>query len=217
MVLERFAVGEGPDCGQGSTALAMLTSSDPQFERDRAKYFIGSPDASARNATSARPARVLTLTPAQRRALEAALDNQSKLVVPDIMSRGTARITYDFQAFNLAPDGFPRLFVRTRLHFPRRSMPGLSLWMRMEGDQFVVERSDSWLVRLAATEKDPIAIEMRRPDKETAGVVFNAIAGPDGWGWLVMGQRGWESISTIAYRYSPDGPVPLPLALHLGC
>ena len=39
-----------------------------------------------------------------------------------------------------------------------------------------------------------------------AGILLNVIEGADGWSYLIIGQRWYESIGVSVWKYSPEGP-----------
>jgi hypothetical protein len=215
MSLDQFALADGQDCGDGSTALAVLSTSDAAFTRDRAKYFVafraGTPPPPPRR----NPSMPLSLTVAQRDQLVVAVTAESKQRIPELIGPGARVDVQDVQAFRLSPDGQPRLFVRSRIVESRSSQPGLVLWLKQDRNAFVVESTDDWLAKFIAERSS----ESRGASREPADyrVVLNVVPARDGWAYVVFGQRGYESILITVYRYSERGFVAAGLAFSHGC
>ena len=52
---------------------------------------------------------------------------------------------------------------------------------------------------------------------EFAGTLLNVIASPDGWAYVVMGRRGYESFGVSVWKYSSAGPLDTGIAYSYGC
>ena len=184
------------------------------------------------------------LTAAERRELEALLDHQLRMTLPTITApdpvlartlsaaeaqpaettydrgirEGNARLVYHVEAFKLAPDGDARLYVRAHWVMGAMAERGVTLWIRhAAGRAFQVERSDAAVSRLAPylVKKDVGTDSAARP--EFAGTLLNVIPSPDGWAYVVMGRRGYESFGVSVWKYSPAGPLDTGIGYGYGC
>jgi hypothetical protein len=216
------------------------------FRTERAKYFLArrmdglsSADGPVRSSLDFD----LRLTGVERRELEALLDHQLRITLPTITApdpvlarklsaadaqpaettfdrairEGKARLVYHVEAFKLAPDGDARLYVRAHWAMGASAERGLTLWIRYAGRRFQVERSDAAVSRLAPylAKKDAGPDSAARP--EFAGTLLNVIASADGWTYVVMGRRGYESFGVSVWKYSPAGPIDTGIAYGYGC
>jgi hypothetical protein len=64
-------------------------------------------------------------------------------------------------------------------------------------------------------EKDVGPDSAARP--EFAGTLLNVISSADGWAYVVMGRRGYESFDVSVWKYSPAGPLDTGIAYGYGC
>src|SRR5437870_10299873 len=62
---------------------------------------------------------------------------------------GQGRLIYHVEAFTLAPDQNPRLYVRAHWKVGARAQTGLTLWLRFDGQHFSVEQTDASVSRSA--------------------------------------------------------------------
>lgn len=233
-------------CEPTPLVLMARITSEP-FRRERAKYFLvrrvdGSSSADGPLGSSLDIDVRLTNT--ERRELEALLDHQLRMTLPTITApdhvlartlsaadaqpaetafdrairEGKARLAYHVEAFRLAPDGDARLYVRAHWAIGGSAERGLTLWIRYAaGRRFQVERSDAAVSRLAPylAQKEVALDSAARP--EFAGTLLNVIPAPDGWAYVVIGQRGYESFGVSVWKYSPAGPLDTGIAYGYGC
>jgi hypothetical protein len=52
---------------------------------------------------------------------------------------------------------------------------------------------------------------------EYAGMLLNVIPASDGWAYLIMGVRGYESTKVSVMKYSPNGPLDTGIGFAYGC
>jgi hypothetical protein len=216
------------------------------FRTERAKYFLARRVDGSRSADSPFRSSLdidVRLTGTERRELEALLNHQLRMTLPTITApdhvlvrklsaaeaqpaettfdgairEGKARLVYHVEAFNLAPDGDARLYVRAHWAVGGNAERGLTLWVRYAAGRFQVERSDAAVSRLAPylAAKDVGSDIAARP--EFAGTLLNVIPSSDGWAFVVMGHRGYESFSVSVWKYSPVGPLDTGIAYGYGC
>ena len=225
--------------------MARITSES--FRSERAKYFLARRvDGSSSAGGPSRPSLDIAVrfTETERRELEALLDHQLRMTLPTITApdpvlarklsaadaqpaettfdrgirEGNARLVYHVEAFKLAPDDDARLYVRAHWVMGARAERGLTLWIRhVAGRTFHVERSDAAVSRLAPylAKMDVGPDSAARP--EFAGTLLNVIPAPDGWAYVVMGRRGYESFGVSVLKYSPAGPLDTGIAYGYGC
>jgi len=232
-------------CEPTPLVLMARITSEP-FRRERAKYFLvrrvdGSSSADGPLGSSLDIDVRLTNT--ERRELEALLDHQLRMTLPTITApdpvlartlsaadaqpaettddrairEGKARLVYHVEAFKLAPDDDARLYVRAHWVMGATAERGLTLWVHHAGRTFQVERSDAAVSRLAPyLAKKDVGLDIAaRP--EFAGTLLNVIPSPDGWAYVVMGRRGYESFGVSVWKYSPAGPLDTGIAYGYGC
>jgi len=130
---------------------------------------------------------------------------------------GQGRLTYHVEAFRVAPDGATRLFVRAYWVIGPRAQTGLTLWIRFDGTSFSVERSDAGVSRFAQyAEAKEMGLDFAA-QPEYAGALLNVIPAADGWAYLIMGVRGYESAGVSVWKYSPFGPQDTGVRYGYGC
>src|SRR5205823_2143058 len=97
-----------------------------------------------------------------------------------------------------------RLYVRALWRSGGQALNGLTLWIRVDGQHFVVEHSDASVSMFA---RQP---ELRRSSvagiSDYARMLLNVVAAPDGWPTSSSAQNGYESTGVNLYKYSPRGP-----------
>jgi hypothetical protein len=224
---------EGPEA-----PLAVIARvADAAFLKERAKYFLASPNG---NPSPQQSSSVeLQLDGAHRRELEEVIDRQMRVTVPTLFAPdpfvrndnaqlketdydrrvrdGQGRLVYHSEAFSLAPDGNPRLYVRAYWRVGESVQTGLTLWLRFEGQHFFVEHTDASVSRLARyLELKEFGIDLAAKP-EFAGMLLNVIPSADGWAFVIMGRRGYESTGVSVWKYSPVGPRDTGLRYVYGC
>jgi hypothetical protein len=225
-------------CEGNEAPLALIARvNDSSFAKERAKYFLASHDAQRTRAPSL--SVDLRLDDAQRQELEAMIDRQMRITVPSLFApdpyvqnnkvqaketdydrrvrSGQARLIYHFEAYNLAPDDNPRLYVRAYWKVGAKAQTGITLWLRFDGQHFFVEQSDSSVSRSARyLELKEFGSDVAA-NPEYAGMLLNVIPSADGWAYVIMGRRGYESTGVSVWKYSPLGPQDTGLAYIFGC
>ena len=215
---------------------------EASFTHEPAKYFLASSSTrheSFDSAPSGSPV-AFHLDPARRHDLEETIDRQMRVTLPSIVApqqrsdgalvrglpsdpaydraiaEGRGRLSFDVQSYRVAPDGDPRLYVRAHWTVGRKTATELSLWMRWNGTRAVVEQTDAWLSKFASyAEAKSIGSVAANP--EFAGLVLNIVPAADGWAYVIVGRRGYESVSVSVLKYSPDGPRDTGVAYSYGC
>ena len=175
----------------------------------------------------------------QRRELEEVLDRQMRITVPSLLApvpyiqnaaaqpreteydrrvlAGQGRLIYHVEAFKLAPDQNPRLYVRAHWKVGARAQTGLTLWLRFDGLHFSVEQTDASVSRLARYLEFKDLGSQLAAQPEYAGMLLNVIPAADGWAYLIIGRRGYEGAGVSVWKYSPAGPRDTGIAYGYGC
>ena len=159
-------IGFMDEC-DGSPKVLVARVTDPSFASERSKYFLASrPGASSIARQPERSVSVrLRLDDTQRRRLEQTINDQMRITYPTLFANargnaagdalraesdynrqvraGKGRLVYHVEAFKAAPDRVTRLFVRAHWVARRRAQTGILLWIRFEGNRFVVENTDT--------------------------------------------------------------------------
>jgi hypothetical protein len=136
-------------CGGNEAPLVIIARvGNRQFASNQAKYFLAS--GSGRGTNQQSLSVDLSLDDAQRRELEDVINKQMRITVPTTFAPdpiiqgpsqqpqeteydrrvrlGQARLIYHLEAFKLAPDEDPRLYVRAYWTADSKAQTGLTLW-----------------------------------------------------------------------------------------
>jgi hypothetical protein len=218
-------------CSGDSAPLAVIARVvDANFANERAKYFLAQ---RVERASDLRSLSVnLQLDDAHRRALEDLINTQWRITAPTLFAAnptareetpydrdvrsGRGRLVYHVEAFRLAPDSYTRLYVRAYWKVGPRAQTGLTLWVRFDGEHFSVEQTDAALnVMVREREfKDWLDIAAQ---PEFGGILLNVIPDEDGWAYVILGNRGYESISVSVWKYSALGLQDTGIGYPYGC
>jgi hypothetical protein len=137
---------------------------------------------------------------------------RQRLQIEDAMERGQGKLHYNVQAFQLAPNGVPVLFVRAEWLVERRQGFVASLWLRAGQPLEVLEtnvRPAAWL-RNSLFQGGVVPSHM--------GLILNVLdRDGDGWGEVLFSSEGYESRSISLLEYSPAGFQPAAISLGGGC
>lgn len=236
-----FAAGCGDPTSQETRLALVARVTDASFGNEPAKYFLASRADPPAGVSGSLPSASIDvhLTDAQRRELEELIGRQLRITLPSLFApdpritvasaqrqestydrrlrEGQGRLAYHVEAFRVAPDGDTRLFVRAYWAIGPRAQTGLTLWIRFDGASFSVERSDAGVSRFARYgEAKNMGLDIAaRP--EYAGTLLNVIPAGDGWSYLIMGERGYESAGVSVWKYSPVGPEDTGVQYAYGC
>src|SRR6266567_2398936 len=225
-------------CGGDQAPLAVVARvTDEAFISERAKYFLASPNEPGSNQPPV--SADLRLDDTQRRELEEVLDLQMRITVPSLFPpvpyiqnpaaqpreteydrrvlAGQGRLIYHVEAFKLAPDLNPRLYVRAYWKVGARAQTGLTLWLRFDGRHFSVEQTDASVSRSARYLEFKDLGSQLAAQPEYAGMLLNVIPASDGWAYLIIGRRGYEGGGVSVLKYSPAGPRDTGIAYGFGC
>jgi hypothetical protein len=213
------------DSGGGEQPLAAIAQiKDSAFAGHRVKYFLAAPDG--RRFSRAPLSVNLQSIEARRHELESIIDRQMRITMPTLFApdptihnpvyqpketvydeqvrSGQARLVDHIEAFMLAPDAQARLYVRAYWQVGSIAQAGMTLWLRFDGRNFSVEQAGAYnFARYAELQSLGSDIAAR---PEYAGMLLNVIPASDGWAYLIMGMRGYESIKVSVMKYSPNGP-----------
>jgi hypothetical protein len=117
------------------------------------------------------------------------------------LTTGEAKLDYDIQAFQLTPDGVPRLFIRSRWTVDQKPAFLMSTWVRTQPD-LIIEAVDSGPSDTLRT------IDGYSPGLETFGAILNIFdRSGNGHGELLILNRGYEGFDIRLFRYTDTGPV----------
>jgi hypothetical protein len=226
-----------PDCADTMSLALIARIADRSFSQEGAKYFLARPALATAGPVPSLPslAMKLVLTQSQRRDLEDLIERQLRITLPSVFAPslmryqsapetaddriirdGHARMTYHMEAFKLAPDSDPRLFVRAYWRVADRSQTGLTLWIRLAGQRFLVERSNARVTTFAHLEESRSGSDLAA-SASSAGVLLNVVPASDGWSYLIIGRSGYESRGVSVWKYSPNGPLRAGIEWGSGC
>jgi hypothetical protein len=137
---------------------------------------------------------------------------RERLQIEDAMKRGEGKLHYNVQAFQLAPDQGPVLFVRAEWLVGRRQGFAASLWLRAARPLEVLE-TNVWpaaALRMSLFRGGVVPSHM--------GLILNVLdRDGDGWGEVLFSSEGYESRSISLLEYSPAGFEPAAINLSGGC
>lgn len=184
---ERIVLGEG-GCSRMIGVLLKVDDKDSYaFAGVRSKYYAAeraSPPGVEASASALGEMPASTLTPDVR----AVIDKTLAALVPGELRTGAERPDYDAQPYRLTPDGPPLIFVRAFWRAGGRQVFAAAVWLRADTGEVVWKnpRIAAWLG----------AGEFRRGlMTENLGLVLNVVdSDDDGWGEVVFGQLGYESV-----------------------
>ena len=132
--------------------------------------------------------------------------------IDEAVERGEAKVRYDVQAFQLAPDRTPVLFVRAEWLVGRRQGFAATLWLRHNQPIEVLETNIQpgiWL-RSRLFRAGVTAAHL--------GMILNVLdRDRDGWGEVLFLSEGYESRSISLLEYSLAGFQRPTLSLSGGC
>jgi hypothetical protein len=211
---------------------------DPRFTGERAKFFLATP-------ADGSPARLKSMTTPfrlsanQQQDLDTLLDRLMRVTVPSVFApipehrprplspseqrhiaailNGEGRLVTHVEAFALAPDADPRLYVRAYWALGGVARIGLTSWIRVSGTNLIVERSDASLSRFADSGEMKMLGSDVAAQSRFAGELLNVIASPDGWAYVIIGRSGYEGMGVTIYKYSADGPIETGISYSHGC
>jgi len=224
-------------CDAGTKVLVARVT-DPSFASERSKYFLAlRPEASSiaqrpEGSVSVR----LRLDDRQRRRLEQTINSQMRITYPSLFvnARGNAardapraesdynrqvragkgRLVYHVEAFKAAPDRVTRLFVRAHWIAGGRAQTGILLWIRFQGNRFVVENTDASVSAASLYGDSELG-----PDAaagSSSGALLNVIPSHNGWSYVIMGSQRYESFGVSLSKYTPDGPQDVGVGYSCG-
>ena len=127
------------------------------------------------------------------------------------LARGEGKLDYDVRAFDLTPDGAPRLFVRARWKLADAPVFLMSAWFKADSAQvFLVSSDVSWsnVLREGGT-SGSLGESL---DFQTVLNEFDA--DHDGWAELLVHSDQGDSSSITLYLYTDLGLVPLKTPLR---
>ncbi len=134
----------------------------------------------------------------------------------DKTAAGQGELTYELQAFQLSPDGVPRVFARAKWMIEKDRAFLMSMWLRV-GPTVTFEAMDQ-----EGTETVWVTPEWMREYVQPLAVqplanVVNVFDRPDGYGDVLMYMHGYESFGIILYHYSASGLFKTPVSIGDGC
>jgi hypothetical protein len=130
---------------------------------------------------------------------------------------GRVKLTYEIQAFQLSPDGFPRLFVHARWMVDQERALLMNVWLRIGhevtreplGEEFTVP---VWMS--ARGGRFPVDEDV---GFKGLGSVVNVFDRTDGYGDLLIYFEGYEGYSIHLFRYTDAGLVATAVSQGDGC
>jgi hypothetical protein len=127
---------------------------------------------------------------------------------------GKAKLTYETQALQVSPDGFPRLFVRARWMVGNQIALLMTLWLRVGSEVTVepVEENSTPVQWMSAKSLDTEYLGLNQ-----LGSVLNVFDRPDGYGDVLIYFPGYEGYNIKLFRYTTAGPVATKISHGDGC
>lgn len=129
----------------------------------------------------------------------------------DKTAAGQGKLTYELQAFQLSPDGVPRVFARAKWMIEKDRAFLMSMWLRV-GPTVTFEAMDQ-----EGTETVWVTPEWMREYVQPLANVVNVFDRPDGYGDVLMHMHGYESFGIILYHYNASGLFKTPVSIGDGC
>jgi len=131
----------------------------------------------------------------------------------DKLARGEGKLDYDMQAFQLTPDGVPRLFVRAEWTIDGKPAFLMSLWLRAKPALAVDHADAGWAGIMRMRE-----LMDSQLDLETLGNVLNVFdLHHDGYGQVLIYSTGYEGYGISLYRFTDAGLTGTKIAHGGGC
>jgi hypothetical protein len=127
---------------------------------------------------------------------------------------GNAKLAYETQAFQLSPDGFPRLFVRARWMVDRKMALLMTLWVRV-GPVVASEPVDEYYAHLLWLSAKSLTNE--EVDLGRLPFVLNVFDRPDGYGDVLVYFPGPEGYDIHLLRYTDAAMVFTKISHGDGC
>ena len=138
---------------------------------------------------------------------------RQRLKIEEAMQRGEGELRYHVQAFQLAPDGVPILFVRAEWLVGKRQGFVASLWLRAGKPMEVLEIDTDRAKWLHGRLSDG-----REVHPSHLGLILNVFdRDGDGWGEVLSSWEGYESRTISLREYSPAGFQPATADMSGGC
>jgi hypothetical protein len=130
---------------------------------------------------------------------------------------GKTKLTYEAQAFQLSPDGFPRLFVHARWMFDQQHALLVTLLLR-DGPTVTNERVEEYVGRvLWLSARSAESLPQEEVGFGRLGQVLNVFDRPDGYGDVLIYFAGYEGYDIHLFRYTDAGIVATKISHGDGC
>jgi hypothetical protein len=130
---------------------------------------------------------------------------------------GKTKLTYEIQAFQLSPDGFPRLFVHARWMVDQQMALLMNLWLRV-GPEVKIEPLDNESARaLWLSAKSGESLPEDDVGFGQLGQVLNVFDRADGYGDVLIFFPGYEGYDIHLFRYTDAGLVATKVSHGDGC
>lgn len=132
-------------------------------------------------------------------------------------SLGRVKLTYEIQAFQLSPDGFPRLFVHARWMVDQQRALLMNVWLRI-GQEVTGEPLDEEVTRsLWMSARDGKSLPQEDVRFDQLGSVVNVFDRADGYGDVLIYFQGYEGYNVHLFRYADAGLVATAVSQGDGC
>jgi hypothetical protein len=239
VVQKPVALGWG--CDNSSYTAVFIAEAAPQAQpvlaSDPKRYFLVHNSPGVFSPESPKQTRVGALpgwnpTPEIRTQVEQAIDAQLKDELAQEQARGVheedrkqfgerqalgkVKLTYETEALQLSPDGFPLLFVRARWMTDQQLALLMTFWLHL-GPTVTSEAvgesgaQDDWMFR-----KPPFGEEVLSLNQ--LGHVLNVFdRHGDGYGEVLVFFPGYEGYTIQLFRYTPAGLVATKVSQGDGC
>jgi hypothetical protein len=130
---------------------------------------------------------------------------------------GRIKLTYEIQAFQLSPDGFPRLFVRARWMVDQQRALLMNVWLRIDPEVTSEPLGEGFTVPVWMSAQDGRVLAEEDVGFESLGSVVNVFDRADGYGDLLIYFEGYEGYGIHLFRYTDAGLVATAVSQGDGC
>lgn len=121
------------------------------------------------------------------------------------LTRGEGRLDYDVRAFQLTPDGIPRIFVRARWALADATVFVMAAWFRADAQPTLLFADSSWSKALREGE----AFSSLGDTLDFQSILNEFDADRDGWAELLVHSYQGSSTAITLYLYTDKGLVPM--------
>ncbi len=130
---------------------------------------------------------------------------------------GKAKLTYEIRAFQVSPDGIPRLFVHARWMVGQQRALLMNVWLRV-GPEVTSEPLDQEVTRaLWLSARTATSLSEEEVGFAQLGSILNVFDRADGYGDVLIYFPGYEGYNIHLFRYTDAGLVATAVSHGDGC